>query len=278
MSPASYDDNRVMTTDDEQQVTSTTPLVVAREVSFSYSTAPVLTRASLSLPRGSMGGMIGANGSGKSTFLRVLAGLIVPSSGTVAFSGMSLSALEPRKRARHIAYVPQASPTIFPFTALEVVLTGRNPYSGRFRFESGQDEEIALAALETLDAAHLALRPVTELSGGEHQLVTIARALAQEPEVMFLDEPASALDLKHRAQLARSLLRLRDERNITVLTVTHDLTLLDETFDIVFAMKCGRVIASGAPATVLTDSLLGEIYDTPVRTLRNEGRTFVWAE
>jgi iron complex transport system ATP-binding protein len=253
-------------------------LVEARDVTFSYSAVPVLNSASLSLPRGSIGGMIGANGSGKSTFLRVLAGLIKPDSGEVVFRGSPLSKLEPRLRARHIAYVPQASPTVFPFTALEVVLTGRNPYSGRFRFESREDEEIALGALEALDAAHLARRPVTELSVGEQQLVTVARALAQEPDVMFLDEPASALDLKHRAQLARSLSRLRDERDITVLTVTHDLMSLEQTFDVLFALKCGRVVASGPPEAVLRDSLLADIYDTAVRTVRAEGRTFVWSE
>lgn len=267
-----------MSNENQKQPGSAEPLVEATKVTFAYSTVPVLNSASLSLPKGSIGGIIGANGSGKSTFLRVLAGLIQPDSGEVVFRGRPLSELEPRRRARHIAYVPQASPTIFPFTALEVVLTGRNPYSGRFRFESRQDEEVALGALEALDAAHLAMRPVTELSGGEHQLVTVARALAQEPEVMFLDEPASALDLKHRAQLARSLLRLRDERGITVLTVTHDLMSLNQAFDVLFAMKCGRVVASGAPDVVLSDSLLGEIYDTPVRTVRAEGRTFVWSE
>jgi iron complex transport system ATP-binding protein len=278
VSPTSDVDDQELSYDHQKESRSFEQLVEAREVTFSYSRVPVLNCASLSLPRGSIGGMIGANGSGKSTFLRVLAGLTQPSSGTVVFRGMPLSKLEPRERARHIAYVPQVSATIFPFTALEVVLSGRNPYSGRFRFESKRDEEIALGALEALDAAHLAARPITELSGGEQQLVTIARALAQEPEVMFLDEPASALDLKHRAQLARSLLRLRDDRDITVLTVTHDLMLLDQTFDLLFAMKGGQVVASGAPEAVLRDSLLGDIYDTPVRTMRAEGRTFVWSE
>ena len=251
------------------------PIVEARGVSFSYSAGPVVIEVDLALPRGSMGAMIGANGSGKSTLLRLLAGLTEPSGGVVNFNGAPLSELDARLRAKHMAYVPQASPIIFPFTALEVVLTGRSPYYGRFRFESRTDKEIALAAL---DAEHLAGRPVTELSGGECQLVTVARALAQEPEVMFLDEPASSLDLKHSAQLMRSLRRLRDERNITVLTVTHDLMLLNDTFNLLFAMKCGRLIAGGAPDAVLNDSLLGEVYDTPVRTMRSEGRIFVWSE
>jgi iron complex transport system ATP-binding protein len=254
------------------------PLVEARRLSFAYSSLPVVVDVSLALPRGAMGALIGANGSGKSTLIRLLAGLLKPASGEVIFNDAPLENLQARERAKRIAYVPQSSSTVFPFTALEVVLTGRSPYSGRFRFESSRDEQIALAALDALDAAHLSARHVTELSGGERQLVMVARALAQEPEVMLLDEPASALDLKHRTQLARALRRLRDERGITVLMITHDLMLLDSVADLIFAMKCGRVIASGAPEVVLNDNVLGEIYDAPVRTMRSGGRTFVWSE
>lgn len=253
-------------------------LVEARRLSFAYSSLPVVDDVSLALPRGAMGALIGANGSGKSTLIRLLAGLLKPASGDVIFNNAPLQNLQARERAKRIAYVPQSSPTVFPFTALEVVLTGRSPYSGRFRFESSRDERIALAALDALDAAHLSARHITELSGGERQLVTVARALAQEPEVMLLDEPASALDLKHRTQLARALRRLRDERGITVLMITHDLMLLDSAADLIFAMKSGRVIACGAPEVVLNDSVLGEIYDAPVRTMRRDGRTFVWSE
>jgi iron complex transport system ATP-binding protein len=225
-----------------------------------------------------MGALIGANGSGKSTLIRLLAGLLEPAGGEVIFSGASLSTLHARDRAKRLAYVPQSTATVFPFTALEVVLTGRSPYSGRFRFESARDEQMALAALDALDAAHLAARHITELSGGERQLVTVARALAQQPELMLLDEPASALDLKHRTQLARALRRLRDERGIAVLMITHDLMLLDSVADLIFAMRCGRIVASGPPEAVLNDRVLGDVYDAPVRTMRRERRTFVWSD
>ncbi len=257
---------------------TTAPLIQARNLSFSYSSLPAVVDVSLSLPRGAMGALIGANGSGKSTLIRLLAGLLPPGSGEVIFDGASLSTIHPRERAKRIAYVPQSTSNVFPFTALEVVLTGRSPYSGRFRFESVHDEQIALAALDALDAVHLASRHITELSGGERQLVTVARALAQEPEVLLLDEPASALDLRHRTQLTRALRRLRDERGITILMITHDLMLLDSAADLIFAMKCGRLIANGAPEIVLAEAVLGEVYDAPVRTMRSEGRTFVWSE
>ena len=257
---------------------ATGALIQARDVSFSYSSLHAVIEVSLSIPRGAMGALIGANGSGKSTLIRLLAGLLPPGSGEVIFDGASLSTIHPRERAKRIAYVPQSTSNVFPFTALEVVLTGRSPYSGRFRFESSQDEQIALGALDALDAAHLASRHITELSGGERQLVTVARALAQEPDVLLLDEPASALDLKHRTQLTRALRRLRDERGITILMITHDLMLLDSAADLIFAMKCGRLIASGAPEIVLNEAVLGEVYDAKVRTMRSDGRTFVWSE
>ena len=264
--------------DADASTNSYVTLIQTRNLSFAYSCLVAVVDVSLALPRGEMGALIGANGSGKSTLIRLLAGLLSPASGEVVFNGASLSSLHPRERAKRIAYVPQSTSTVFPFTALEVVLTGRSPYSGRFRFESSHDEQIALAALDALDAGHLSARHITELSGGERQLVTVARALAQEPELMLLDEPASALDLKHRTQLARALRRLRDERGITVLMITHDLMLLDSAADLIFAMKCGRVVASGSPEVVLNDTVLGDVYDAPVRTMRTHGRTFVWSE
>jgi iron complex transport system ATP-binding protein len=253
-------------------------VIEAHNVRFSYADSPVLMDVSLSLPRGAIGALIGANGSGKSTLIRVLAGLLAPSTGEVFVEGVPLTSIALRERAKRIAYVPQSTPTVFPFTAMEIVLTGRSPYSGRFNFESKNDEAIALAALESLDAAHLAHRPVTELSGGERQLVTVARALAQEPDVMLLDEPASALDLKHRTQLARALRRLSDERGIAALMITHDLMLLDAAADLIFAMKCGRMISMGQPDTVLVEPVLSDIYDARVRAARSRERIFVWSE
>ena len=253
-------------------------LIRADHLEFSYSTLPAVVDVSLSLPGGAIGALIGANGSGKSTLIKLLGGLLQPNKGEVVFDDASLSTITPRERAKRIAYVPQATSHVFPFTALEVVLTGRSPYSGRFRFESAHDEQIALSALDSLDAGHLASRHITELSGGERQLVTVARALAQQPELLLLDEPASALDLKHRTQLTRALRRLRNERGITILMITHDLMLLDSTADLIFAMKCGRLVAGGMPQAVLTESVLAEVYDAPVRTMLSDGRTFVWSE
>jgi iron complex transport system ATP-binding protein len=136
-----------------------------------------------------------------------------------------------------------------------------------------------MEALGALGGQQLAARPMTELSGGEKQLVGVARALAQQPELLLLDEPAASLDLKHRAQLVAALRRLREERGLTTLVVTHDLELLDPAFDHVFAMRGGTLAAEGAPRDVLREERLKEIYeDTHVRACRVDGRTFVWSE
>ncbi|MDQ3649256.1 MAG: ABC transporter ATP-binding protein [Acidobacteriota bacterium] len=257
------------------------PLIEARGIHFAYTAnAPtVVAGASLAVPRGTLGALIGANGSGKSTLVRLLGGLLQPSRGDVMFDGVPLTSIEPRSRAKRIAYVPQTVSTVFPFTALEVVLTGRSPYVSRFQFENQHDRRIAEDALAAIDALHLAPRPVTELSGGERQMVALARALAQEPECLLLDEPASALDLKHRAALVRHLRRLRNDRGITALIITHDLQLLDPVFDHVFAMRCGAIVAEGAPAEVLRDQVLADVYgDAHIRARRAFGHTFVWSE
>ena len=256
-------------------------LVEARGVHFAYSAGlrEVVCGATLELQRGTLGALVGANGSGKSTMIRLLCGVLAPARGEILFDGAPLRSIEPRARARRVAYVPQTSAGVFPLTALEVVLTGRSPYTARFSFENARDVKIARAALAAIDAAHLEARSVTELSGGERQLVALARALAQEPECLLLDEPSSALDLKHRAGLIRQLCRLRDERGLTALVVTHDLQLLDPAFDRVFAMREGAIIAEGPPAEVLRDETLAAVFDdAQVRARRAFGRTFVWSE
>ncbi len=254
-------------------------LLAAHALEFAYETSPVVRDVSLELTRGHFCGLIGPNGCGKSTLLRLLCGVATPRSGSVVFEGQPLEAIEPRERAKRIGYVPQLQTRVFPFTALEVVLTGRSPYTSRFRFENTRDREIASEALAAVGAEHLAARAITELSGGEQQMVAVARALAQQSSLLLLDEPAAAFDLKHRAQLLASLRRLREERELTVLMVTHDLQILDATFDRLFAMRGGRLVAEGSVEDVLTESTLADVYEDPhVRAHRIEGRTFVWSE
>lgn len=252
----------------------------ARALAYQYPKGPLAVRGvSLLVAPASMTAIIGANGSGKSTLIRMLAGLLRPASGQVLLDGVPLEKWQPRARAREIAYMPQATSTAFPFRVLELVLSGRTPHVPRFQLESTADRERAMEALESAGAAHLADRVFTGLSAGERQMVVLARALAQEPRLLLLDEPSASLDLKHRAGLMRTLARLRRQRGLSVIMVTHDLQLTGSIFDSILAMRCGEVVAQGTPVEVLRGEVLSEIYGEPnVRAQRMDGQTLIWIE
>jgi iron complex transport system ATP-binding protein len=256
------------------------PFFGAQQLKYAYRHGPLAVRGvSMEVAPGSMTAIIGANGSGKSTLLRLLVGLLRPASGQVTLDGIRLEAWDPRARAREIAYLPQVTAMVFPFRVADVVLTGRSPHVSRFHFDGPRDRERAMEALESTGAAHLADRNVTTLSGGEKQMVILARALAQEPRLLLLDEPSASLDLKHRAELMRALARLREQKGLSVIMVTHDLQLTGSLFDRILALRCGEIAAQGSPDEVLRSGLLAEIYGEPnVRAQRFGNQTLVWID
>jgi iron complex transport system ATP-binding protein len=256
-----------------------TAILEARQVVFAYAGTPAALRGvSLAVQTKSMTAIIGANGSGKSTLIRLLAGLLEPQTGSVLLEGRALKGWDPRMRAREMSYVPQRTTLEFPFPAIDVVLSGRSPHVGRFHFEGSTDHAKAMEALETVDAGHLAKRSMTALSGGERQMVILARALAQEPRILLLDEPSASLDLKHRAALIRTLTRLRDERGLSVVMVTHDLQFTS-AFDSILALRCGETAAEGRPEEVLESRILADIYgEAGVRAQRVDGQILIWTE
>jgi iron complex transport system ATP-binding protein len=251
----------------------------ARNLDYAYPGGPLVVRdVSLAAASGSMTAVIGANGSGKSTLIRMLAGLLQPRTGTITLDGVGLNDWQPRLRARQIAYVPQSTTTAFPFQVMDLVLSGRTPYATRFRFETAHDAQQAMEALENTGAEHLAERSFISLSGGERQMVVLARALAQEPRLLLLDEPSSSLDLKHRADLIRTLVRLRDTKRLSVVMITHDVQLTG-SFDHVLALRQGEVAAAGTPDEVLREQILRDIYGDPnVRSQRVGDQTLVWVD
>jgi iron complex transport system ATP-binding protein len=211
----------------------------------------VLDGASLSLDFGEVLVLAGRNGAGKTTLLRIATGLAAPSAGRVILAGRALAELTRAEVARAVALVPQDTHVPFPFSAFEIVLMGRAPHLGAFGFESRADRGIASACMERLGIAALAPRGIDELSGGERQLVTIARALAQEPRVLLLDEPTAHLDLAHRLAL-EALLRDLAREDKAALLVSHDLAGAARVADRIALLAGGRVLASGTPREVLT--------------------------
>ena len=234
----------------------------ARGVSFEYRRgARVLDDVSVSIARGAIVGLIGPNGSGKTTLVRLLNGTLTPSSGAVAIDGKPMSSLSRRDLARRIAVVPQETQVTFDFTALEIVLMGRYAHLGAFALEGPDDVAIARKALAATGTAALEGRQFATLSGGEKQRVVIASALAQSSDVLLLDEPTTALDVRFQFEIASLLTALNRERGTTMIVSTHDLNLAAMLCTELVLLKAGRVLATGPTTDVLTADNIRRLYD-----------------
>jgi iron complex transport system ATP-binding protein len=243
-------------------------------VSFRYSMARqpdrddtwVLKALDFEVPSGEVLGIIGPNGSGKTSLLKLLAKLLRPQAGRISLFGSELATLSQEAVARSVALVPQESPPVFPFTIAEVVLMGRFPHRqrgwnfGSFGWEGPDDVKVAREAMDELDVLNLANRSIYEVSGGERQRAIIARALAQEPRVLLLDEPTAFLDLNHQLDICRILRRLNQQRGLTVVLVSHDLNLASQYCDRLLMLSEGRVVRIGSPEEVIRPELLERVY------------------
>lgn len=252
-------------------------ILEAHGVSVSYGERLAVDALDCRVVPGEVLGILGPNGSGKSTLLRALAGVREPQGGAVRLDGIDLADLSRRERARKIALVPQETRISFPLTARELVLLGRSPHTGPFGWEGGEDFRVADAAMERTATRELATRPVEELSGGERQRVVLARALAQEPRVLLLDEPTAYLDLRHTVvllDLARDLAR---SEGVALAIVLHDLNLASMYCDRLLLLDGGRAHASGRPEEVLRYEDLCQVYGTELYVAPHEitGQTVV---
>lgn len=240
------------------------PIIHVTDIDFRYKEIRALRGISFEVRRGEFLGVIGPNGSGKTTLIRVIDGILAPQRGGVSISGSAIRGMGRREIARLVAVVPQDLPLVFPYRAIEIVMMGRSPHLGMLRFEGESDLEIVRGAMEMTDTAALADRRMDSLSGGERQRVLIARALAQEPEVILLDEPTAFLDIKHQAEFFGLMKRLNRERGLTVLAVTHDINLAAAYCDRVMLLKEGRIHTLGTPGEVITEANIREAYETDV--------------
>lgn len=233
-------------------------------VTFAYRHTPIFDRFQLSVAEGEMLGILGPNGTGKTTLLRLAAGSLRPGSGTVESLGRNLGTIPPRERARTIGVVPQESHLFFDFNVGEVVLMGRGPHLGFLGLEGPRDREIAQAVMARTDVLHLADRPFRTLSGGERQRVVVARALAQQPRILLLDEPTAFLDLKHQVAIYGLLERLNREEGLTLVVATHDVNLAARYCRRLLLLHRGRIHADGTPAEVLRSENLRTVFGVDV--------------
>jgi len=244
-------------------------MIEAERVSFAYGPRPVLSDVTLAVAAGELVGVIGPNGGGKTTLVRLLSGVLAPGAGIVRLGGRPLATYRRRDLARRLAVVPQDPTLELPFTALEVVLMGRAPHLAALGFPRAGDVEIARAAMARLGVAELEDRPLDRLSGGERQRILLARALAQEPAVLLLDEPTTHLDLRHQAGIYEVVHELARRRGVAVLSVLHDLNLAALYCDRLLLLAGGRVVRQGPPAEVLDPGTLREAYATDVQVTAN---------
>lgn len=234
------------------------------DLGFAYGGATILSGLTLDLPAGSLAALIGPNGAGKTTLLTLATGMPRPAKGRVELDGVDLGHLAPKARARRIALVPQSLAIPFAFSVRELVEVGRTPYLGAFGRPTGDDRRAIERALALTETTAFADRCVLDLSAGERQRVILAVALAQEPDLLLLDEPTANLDISHQLALLDLIRALHRSEGLTVLAAIHDLNLAALAFDRLIALRDGQIIADGSPGDVLTASIIRGLYDQDV--------------
>jgi iron complex transport system ATP-binding protein len=236
----------------------------ARDVSFSYQKKLILQDMNICIDKGSIVSLLGANGAGKSTFMKILLGLLSPSKGEILLKGKNLQEYSVKDRAKHIAYVPQSTKIAFSYTALEIVLMGRVAFDSWYKKTSEKEISLCLCSMEKLGVANLAKRNYQTLSGGEKQLVLIARALAQEAKILVMDEPISGLDYGNQLRLLEAILKLAKE-GYTFLKSTHFPEHALMLGGYTYAIKDKTILAHGTTSQTVTQDLINELYSVNIQ-------------
>ncbi len=233
-------------------------------LTFRYQSSPVLEGIDVEIKKGDFVGIIGPNGSGKSTLIKNINAFLKPVEGAVFLDDENILKMSRQKIARSMAVVPQDTSVGFNFTAYEIVMMGRVPHLTRFQKEGPQDEKIVREAMDLTNSWGLKDRSITELSGGERQRVILARAMAQEPQIILLDEPTAFLDISYQTEVFDLMRTLNREKNMTVIAVLHDLNLASQYCDYLILLKAGKIFKIGTPSAVMTVENIQEVYGTKV--------------
>lgn len=244
---------------------------------FGYTSMPVLADVCLELAQSEMLGIVGPNGAGKSTLIRCINRILNPQSGRILMDENDIKKMDRIELAKKMGYIPQTASQIFPTTVFDAILLGRRPHIG---WRSGEeDHEKVLDVLELLNIEDLAMRDIKELSGGQQQRVFIARALAQEPEVLLLDEPTSNLDIRHQLEVMEIIKDLVAKEGISAIMAIHDLNLASRYTDRVLIMKEGKIFDAGSPSNVLTAENIRSVYGVEAEVISrvdsNGGRPYI---
>lgn len=253
-------------------------LLEIEQISYRYRphADPVLQDLSMSIEKGTVNTILGPNGAGKSTLLDICLGWKEPEAGRILLDQKEIRSFTRRQMGRWMSLVPQDEQVRFDYTVLEYLLLGRAPYLSQLEMPGAEDVDIARASLQKVGLLQLQERPASKLSGGEHQLLMIARALVQEPQILILDEPTSRLDPGNRQRVV-SLLKSLLNHGVTILFTTHDPTLAADISTHALLLKQGRVIHAGPEEEVLTGEHLSELYGISMEVLRRNNKTIVFS-
>ncbi len=240
-------------------------LLELNNVKYNYNTATdsnfQLEIDSWKIEQGDFVSLLGPNGCGKSTLLKLIGRLINPSNGRIKYSGIDISEIPLKEYAKLIAYVPQNNYSIFPFSVYEIVMMGRTPYLGTLGFETAEDKRIVMNALDLMGIADLKSKGINEISGGEAQRAFIARAIAQNPKLVLLDEPNAHLDIEHQISIYELLNKLSNSQGLTIISVSHDLNLVGLFSQKIAFMINGRISIQGNKKNVLTEENIKKIFN-----------------
>lgn len=250
--------------------------IVIKSLTFGYFDSEIFKDFSLEIDEGEILTILGPNGSGKTTLLKLIQKILFPRSGNIIISGKDITNMTPKELSKSISFVPQIHKQTFPYTVLDFVLMGRNPYINVYSTPKKEDIEIVENALKEIGIYHLKDRPYTDISGGELRLVLIARGIVQNTDILLFDEPTAYLDFKNQIIVLETIKKLKEKKNLTIIMTMHDPNDAYQYSDKILLIKKGEIVSYGKPQVVLNCENLKRVYSIDVEIINYNGKTFIY--